>query len=556
MAKLTIDDALTPVGLGIDFGTTNCVVSVYLDQESLVIPIDGSNVFPTAMMFEPDLDEPDKLHKVFGIEAKEGATIYPELSVLNVKRRLGTGQKIKLLVDGRDYQFTPEEIAGEILAYLKDKTLEYLEEEQGLACEFASCVITVPANSTDKQKKMTKDAAVLAGFDEHSTYIRLEPAAAAINYAVTEPSAKHMLVYDFGGGTFDACVVGVTTGEHQKEPQISILSTYGDNDLGGNDVDKLIMDMVYEAFKVLTEDRIDLFTTEPDESPSLTRQKKMAVARLEQAAQKAKERLSAAKSTKVTLAPFLQEPEIVNINLEITQEAFYAHRRVNQLTDSAETFQRYTGKNLHDMLAITMECIENCVNASGVAGIDEIFLVGGSSAIPLVSEKITDKFGKAPYKAKLSPALSIAMGASTYTHLIDQSQRGMSTAITVAEKTIHPLGIEVYGRRFFQVVSQGLDIPAEGLTIQSEELFYTNMDDVTSMAIVVYEDTAPAEDLSINRRGMKRLGGTTLHGIPKAKRGQEKVKVTFHVDQGNMLTVKAVSESMGLETTLSVDQLY
>ena len=552
MAKLTIDEALTPVGLGIDFGTTNCVLSVYVEGEPMVIPIEGSNVFPTAIMFEPSADEPGKLSKVFGIEAKEAAAIYPENTVLNIKRLLGTGHKIKLAVDAQDYQFSPEEIAAEILAHLGEKALEYLEEEQGLSCVFSSCVITVPANSTDKQKKMTKDAAVLAGFDEATTYIRLEPAAAAISYAVTEPTAKNMLVYDFGGGTFDACVVGVTATETQ-EPQIEILSTYGDNDLGGNDVDKIIVDMVYEAFKEQTAGRIDLFASDADEDASFTSQKKLAVARLEQAAQKAKERLSVAKSTKITLAPFLQEPEIVNINLEITQEAFHNHRRVNQLSDKPETFARYQGKNLHDMLDVTMDCIENCIKASGVASIDEIFLVGGSSSLPLVSEKITAKFGKSPYKGKLSPALSISTGASTYTHLIETPT---AKGPRVAEKTIHPLGIEVFGRRFYQVVSQGLEIPAEGLTVESEELFYTNFDDVTSMAIVVYEDTAPSSDLSVTRAGMKRLGGTTLHGIPKAKRGEEKVRVSFHVDRNNMLQVKAVSQSLGVETTLSVDQMY
>ena len=540
MAKLIIDKE-TELSLGIDFGTTNCVVSVYIDGEPIVIPIDGSNVFPTAVMFESSTDELGKLSKVFGLEAKEAFAVYPETTVLNIKRLLGTGQKIKLDIEGKEYSLTPEEVAAEILLYLKEKATEYIEEELNQPCKFTSCVITVPANSTDKQKKMTRDAAILAGFDSEQTYLRLEPAAAAISYAINEQESRNILVYDFGGGTFDACVIGIEAGD--PEPYVSILSTYGDNNLGGNDVDKIIMDIIYEEFKKQTD--IDLFAEEANY--------KIPIARLEQASQKAKERLSSTKSTKVTLAPFLQEPEIININIEITKDDFYNHRRVNQLTDTKENFLRYKDKNLHDIIDITISCIDNCIESSGVSDIDQIFLVGGSSSLELVSEKITKKFGKEPFKSKISPALSISMGASIYANLI---KNPTNIGPIIKEKTIHPLGLEVFGRQFFEIISPGIDIPEDGLTIESKELFYTNFDDVTSMAIVVYEDTSPTSDKSINRSGMKRLGGTTLHGIPKAKKGEEKVKVIFNVDRNNILKVRAVSESLGAETILSVDQMY
>jgi len=543
--------------LGIDFGTTNSVVSIYNFEagEAQTIPIDGSNIFPTAIQFETDPEDENKLCRIFGVQAKEAAIIYPLSTILSIKRYLGSDQKITVIVDEKEYQFTPEQIAGEILGHLKQKADEYAQEELGISGEFSGCVITVPANSTDKQKKMTKDAAILAGFDPDSVYLRLEPAASAISYAVNEDSSKKVLVYDFGGGTFDACVLEIKT-EEAGEPTISIVSTYGDNNLGGNDIDKIIMDMVYEEFKNLTENAIDLFNQDADDGVS-KRQKKVALVRLQQAANQAKERLSQTKSTKITLAPLLQEPRIVNINMEITREDFLSHKRINPLGDSAEMFEKFEGKSVSDLIDETLVCVSHCLESAGLteADIDELFLVGGSSSILYVSEKITERFGKEPYKSRISPALSISQGAAHYCNMIMMpTVRGP----VVNERTIHPLGLEIAGRRFMEIVPAGADIPKEGLTIDANEPLITNFDNVTSMAIVVYESTMPIKDkASVNSEGMKRLAGTSLRGIPQAVKGQEKVKVVFHVGQDNMLKVTAKSLSTdGVVTELSVDELY
>jgi len=552
-------DINTGLFLGIDFGTTNCVVSIYNfeDGQPQTIPIDGSNIFPTAIQFEPDSEEEDKLARVFGIQAKEAAIIYPQATVLSIKRLLGTGEKVEIIVGDEKYNFSPEQVCGEILNYLKQKADEYVQEELMLGASFSGCVITVPANSTDKQKKMTKQAAVLAGFNEDSVYLRLEPAAAAISYAVNETKDKKVLVYDFGGGTFDACVLDIK-GSDEGEPSISILSTYGENNLGGNDIDKIIMDIIYEEFKKQTDEEIDLFDDNTEEGVSL-RQKKVARVRLEQVANVAKERLSQAKSTKVVLAPFIQEPKIVNISMDITREDFNLHRRVNQLGDTDEHFERLIGKNLIDMVDITLKCIDSCIEAANIRNedIDEIFLVGGSSAVSLVSEAIAAKFNKEPYKSRISPALSISQGAAYYCNMI------MTPTVkgpVVKETTIHPLGLEISGRRFVEVVSAGIEIPKEGLVVEANELLTTNFDNVSSMAIVVYEDTLPSKEArvkTVNAEGMKRLAGTSLRGIPKAEKGEEKVKVIFHVGQDNMLKVQAISTSEGgIETELTVDELY
>jgi len=546
--------------LGIDFGTTNSVVSVYDFKEGQVqtIPIDGSNVFPTAVQFETDPDDPDKLSRIFGIQAKEAAIIYPQSTVLSIKRLLGSEEKVKIVVDDKEYEFTPEQVTGEILGYLKQKADEYAQEELNIAGEFSGCVITVPANSTDKQKKMTKEAAKLAGFDEDNIYLRLEPAAAAISYAVNERKNKKVLVYDFGGGTFDACVLDIRMTD-TDEPSISILSTFGDNYLGGNDVDKIIIDMVYEEFKKMTNEEINLFDLNADDGAS-KRQKTTALVRLAQVANQAKERLSSAKSTKVVLAPFIQEPKIININMEITKDAFLNHKRINQLGDSDEVFSKLEGKSVEDLIERSIECIDECLRAASLEArdIDETFLVGGSSAIPRIREKIKEKFGKEPFKSKISPALSISQGAAHYCNMI---MMPTVKGPIVQEKTIHPLGLEISGRRFMEIVKSGVDIPEEGLTIEAAELLVTNFDNVTSMAIVVYENMRPSSEEKkasyVMEDGMKRLAGTSLRGIPSKAKGEEKVKVIFHIGQDNMLKVMAKSMSTsGVETELSVDDLY
>lgn len=545
--------------LGIDFGTTNSVVSIYdfKGGEAQTIPIDGSQIFPTAIQFEMDMDDPEKLSRIFGSQAKEAAIIYPSSTVLSIKRLLGTDEKIKVNVDENEYEFTPEQIAGEILGYLKQKADEYVQEELNFAGEFSGCVITVPANSTDKQKKATKEAAILAGFDEDSVYLRLEPAAAAISYAVNERKDKKVLVYDFGGGTFDACLLEIKIDEND-EPSISILSTSGNNNLGGNDIDKIILDMIYEEFKKATNEEINLFDFDADDGVS-KRQKKIALVRMLQMANQAKERLSAAKTTKIVLAPLIQEPTIVNINMEISREDFLSHKRINQLDDSDSIFALHEGKSCEDLIGETMKCINECLAAANLNAdqIDEVFLVGGSSSVFRVPEKIKEEFGKEPFKSKMSPALSISQGAACYCNMIMMpTVKGPS----VQEKTVHPLGLEIAGRRFMQIVPSGADIPKEGLVVEASEPLVTNFDNVTSMAIIVYESTVPINEkevVTVNQEGMKRLAGTSLRGIPQGKRGEEKVKVIFNIGQDNMLKVMAQSLSeSGVVTELSVDELY
>ncbi|VDN46840.1 conserved protein of unknown function [Petrocella atlantisensis] len=545
--------------LGIDFGTTNTVVSVYdYDAGSVyTIPIDGQLIFPTAVQFEMDMEVPGKLNSIFGIQAKESAIIYPESTILSVKRLLGKDQPIQVVIEETTYDFKPEDIVAQILSFIKIKANDYIHEEKHVSGEFSGCVITVPANSTDKQKNKMRYAAMIAGFMEESIFLRLEPAAAAISYAQIATKNSHVLVYDFGGGTFDACLLNLKAIQ-DEEPEISITSTHGDNHLGGDDLDRLMMDMVYDAFLETTGHNIDLFDLSKDDGVS-NQQKKMALVRMKQVANHAKEQLSKTTSTKIVLAPLLQEPEMINISLEISREAYYNHKRKHMLDESLEDFKQMQGFSVKDLVARTMACVDGCLEAAGLmpSEVDEVFLVGGSSAIVEVIDQIRNKFEKEPYKAMISPALSISQGAAYYCNMIMlPSIKGPK----VFEKTVHPLGLEIAGRRFMEIIEANMPIPEEGLEIEGDELLYTNHDDITGMAIVVYEDTSVDSGKRlkfVTEKGMKRLGATTLKGIPKAPKGEEKVKVVFKVNRNHLLTVVATSTSTtGVETILAVDQLY
>ncbi len=543
--------------LGIDFGTTNSVVSIYHYDEGEVytLPIDGSQIFPTVIAFEEDDEDPSKLSRTFGAAAKEGAVIFSESTILSIKRLLGTEDTLQVHVSGKDYEFTVESIVAELLSYLKGQADQYIREVLKIAGEFTGCVITVPANSTDKQKRKTKEAAVMAGFEENSVFLRLEPAAAAIAYAMGVTEEKKVLIYDFGGGTFDACALSIK-GSEQEEPQIAILSTFGDNYLGGNDIDQMMMDLLYEEFLRQTKGKIDLFDLNSDDGVS-KKNKKMARMRLYNAANSAKERLSMTNSTKVVLAPFLQEPFIVNIQMEITREAFLYHKRSQQLDDTPENFAKMAGKSVKHLVEETILCVNQCLEMAHLkaSDIDEIFLVGGTSAIPEVKRQIVERFSMEPFQTKISPALSISNGAAIYCNMIMlPTMKGPK----VREKTIHALGLEIAGRRFLEIVGRDMEIPKEGLVIEAPELLQTNYDHITSMAIAVFEDMLPEDRLKfVYEKGMKRLAGTTLRGIPAQSKGIEKVKILFKIGQDNMLSVEAKSTSdVGVVTQLTVDQMY
>lgn len=542
--------------LGIDFGTTNSVVSIYHydTNEIYTLKIDGYTVFPSVIQFE--LNEDGTLSRIFGIEAKEAEIIYPESTISSVKRYLESDDPMKIQIEGHTYTFEVEAIVSELLAYLKDQADLYIREELNISGTFSGCVITVPANSTDKQKRKMKKAAVMAGFSENNIYLRLEPAAAAITYATVINEDKKVLVYDFGGGTFDACVLEIRQAE-EEEPELKILSTFGDNYLGGNDIDQLMVDLIYDRFLDITKGKIDLFDFNKTDDLNV-RDKKMAIVRLKQVANHAKEKLSMMNVAKITLAPFIQQPIPVNIQLDVSRQEFLDYVRKYQLDDSEHQFLRLKGKSLNDLIDETMLCVKKCIQFANlkIQDIDDILLVGGSSGIPEISNKIQHLFEKLPYQGKISPALSISQGAA---HYCNQIMLPTMKGPKIHETSVHSLGIEIAGRRYFEVIEQGLPIPEDGLTIDAKYILETNFDDLSSIAISVYEDLEPDATITkfVYDSGLKRLTGTTLRGIPLNKKGLEQIKVSFTLSRDNILTVRAVSmNDEGIMTILQVDELY
>lgn len=542
--------------LGIDFGTTNSVVSIYhYDSDQIhTLRIDGQYIFPTVVQFEAG-ESQEGLRRIFGREAKEAAVIYPESTVISVKRLLDSDQMVEVILEDKRYSFEPVAIVAEILSHLKEQADLFIREELGIIGTFSGCVITVPANSTDKFKKRMKKAALIAGFIEDGVHLRLEPAAAALVYGVQAKHSGKVMVYDFGGGTFDACLLQITEGEAGKE--IELLSTYGDNHLGGNDMDQILMDCFYEEFLRLTNHQIDLFDESIEDGLS-RREKKMAIGKLKNLALQTKEKLSTIQSTKAVLAPFIQLPYPVNLSVEIHRDDFYQYRRKHPMDDRAEVFEKLKDLSPRDLIERTLQCVKKCLEAAKIDKdqVDEVILVGGSSSMSEVKNQIRDFFGKEPYQNIVSPALSISQGAALY---CKQIMLPGENTIFVHEQTVHSIGLEISGRRYFEVVKAGLAIPEEDLVIEAPYTLETTMDDISSLAIAVYEDFEPDEMKRkfVYEKGIKRLSGTTLRGIPPKSRGEEKIKVVFRVSRDNTLTVEAASiNTEGVSTILRVDELY
>ncbi|MBN2221351.1 MAG: Hsp70 family protein [Vallitaleaceae bacterium] len=542
--------------LGIDFGTTNSVVSIYhYDSDEIhTLRIDGQYIFPTVVQFEID-EENGGVKRIFGREAKEAAVIFPESTVVSIKRLLDSDQVVEIVLEERRFSFEPVAIVAELLSHLKELADQYIRDELGIIGTFSGCVITVPANSTDKFKKRMKKAAAIAGFMDEGVHLRLEPAAAALVYAMQVKHSSKVMVYDFGGGTFDACLLQITEGEEGKE--IELLSTYGDNHLGGNDIDQILVDCFYDEFLRLTKNQIDLFD-DTKEDGLKRREKKMAISKLKNLAIQTKEKLSTVQSAKAVLAPLIQLPYPVNLNIELSRDDFYQYRRKHRLDDEQTVFENLKGLSAQDLVERSLQCVYKCLEAAKMShkDVDEIILVGGSSSMSEVKRQIRDFFGKEPFRNIVSPALSISQGAAYY---CKQIMLPSENSVKVQEQTVHSVGLEISGRRYFEVVKAGVPIPEGDLVVEAPYTLETNMDDISSLAISVYEDLEPEEwkRKFVYEKGVKRLSGTTLRGIPAKAKGEEKIRVVFRVSRDNTLTVEAQSiNTEGVRTVLHVDELY